>query len=367
MIITKKNILTLIFSGILFLYPGCLKDDVNPVKSISLENNALLLNYLEANGNYINSGEMPSIVSVDEVYNNLLNYFIVDVRPKIDYSAGHIPGAINVQNDSLIQFLNSKSSLSQYQKVIIVSSDGQASAYYTSLLRIYGFNNIYSLNFGMALWNNIFANNWLDNIKDHDILDVLEDSAQIPGEPNMKLPDTKSDIQNGNREDNIKNLINERIKEGFDSQAYVKLSPTDTLIIDDNLTIKYTFDSTDISDYYIICFGSKDLYYYLRFYPYPSGHLPNAYFYNSRDLQSITNLQTLPPDKKIVIYSISGQISAFVTAYLRILGYDAKSLLYGANNYTYSRLVYDKELFSPYVFLPGDIRNYPYVTGSSPN
>lgn len=365
MIIAKKNILTLIFLGIIFLYPGCLKDDVNPVKSISLENNALLLNYLEANGNYINSGEMPSIVGVDEVYNNLLNYLIVDIRSKDDYSAGHISGAINVQNDSLIQFLNSEDSLSQYQKIIIVSNDGQASAYYTSLLRIYGINNVYSLNFGMALWNNIFANNWLENAKDNDIQYHLDDSVLIPSDPNMKLPDTKTNFQNGNRENNIKNLIKEIIKEGFDSLTYVKLSPPYTSQSRDDL-IMFTFDNTDISDFYIICFGSNQLYYYLRFFPYPTGHLPNAYLYNSRDLQSTTFLQTLPPDKKIVIYSISGQTSAFIVAYLRILGYNAKSLLYGANNYTYSRLVYDKELFSPYVFLPDNIRNYPYVTGSSP-
>lgn len=361
----KKYIPALLFSGIIFLFPACLKDDVNPVKSISLSNNALLLNYLETNGNYINSGNMPSIVDVDEVYNNLESYLIVDMRSKEDYSSGHIPGAINVRNDSLVEYLNSKNSLSLYPKVIIVSNDGQASAYCTSLLRIYGFNNAYSLNFGMALWNSAFSNSWIEKVKDHLIQYYLSGSNLFPGDPGMELPDIQFDIQNGNKQDNIKSLITQTIKEGFNSQAYVSLSPPDS-VIDPDTEVKFYFDNENISDFYIICFGFTRLYYNLHMFPYPTGHLPNAYFYSSRDLQSSTLLQSLPPDKKIVIYSASGQISAFVAAYLRLLGYDAKSLLYGADNFTYSRMVYDKDFFSPYVFLMNDIRNYPYVTGSSP-
>ena len=363
---TRDHIIRVLFLGILFILPGCLKDDVNPVKSISLSNNALLLNYLETNGNYINSGEMPSIVDVDEVYNNLGNYFIIDVRSKGDYSSGHIQGAVNVQNDSLVEYLNSNESLLQYPKIIIVSNDGQASAYYTSLLRIYGFNNVYSLNFGMALWNSAFSNSWIEHTKDHIIQNHLDDSHLFPSDPNMKLPDINFEIQNGNRQDNIKNLINEIVKEGFNAETYVNLSPPDTEVVLGDTVIKFLFDNEEISKFYIICFGSTRLYYSVLTFPLPTGHLPNAYLYYRGDLKSSIFLQTLPPDKKIVIYSVSGQLSAFVVAYLRILGYDAKSLLYGANNYTYSRLVYDKDFFSPYVFLTSDIRNYPYVTGSSP-
>ncbi len=361
----RNYIINVFILVIILLLPGCLKDDVNPVNSISLSNNALLLNYLETNGNYINSQEMPSIVDVDEVYNNLESYLIVDVRSKADYLSGHISGAINVQNDSLIQYLNSINNISQYQKIIIVSNDGQASAYYTSLLRVYGFNNVYSLNFGMTLWNNIFANNWIENAKDHDIQNHLEDGQILPGIPSIKLPVTQTDLLSGNKNENIRNLIDKNINEGFNSQTYVKLSPPDTTD-KYNMIIKFSFDNEDISDYYIICFGSTRLYHALMTFPLPTGHLPNAIFYTSNDLQSSTFLQSLPTDKKIVIYSISGQISAFVTAYLRLLGYNAKSLLYGANNYAYTRLVYDKDIFSPYVFLTSNIRNYAYVTGSSP-
>jgi rhodanese-related sulfurtransferase len=368
----NRNYILNVFLAVITLFlPGCLKDDVNPVNNISLSNNALLLNYLETNGDYINSREMPSIADVDEVYNNLENYLIIDVRSEANYSSGHISGAINIQNDSLVQHLNSLSNISQYPKIIIVSNDGQASAYYTSLLRIYGFSNVYSLNFGMALWNSAFSNNWIMHAKNHEIQYHLDGNIHYPGDPDMKLPDIKAEIQNGNKQDNIKSLITEIIKEGFNSQTYVNLSPPDTVVTtnenDQQVTIFYFyFDNEAISDFYIISFGSTRLYHSLAIFPYPTGHIPGAHLYYSRDLQSSTFLQALPTDGKIVIYSVSGQISAFIVAYLRLLGYNAKSLLYGANGYTYSRLVYDKDFFTPYVFLSGNIRNYPYVTGSSP-
>ena len=361
-----SHILSLFLAVITLLLPGCLKDDVNPVYSTSFSNSALLLNYLETNGNYINSQEMPAIADVDEVYNNHENYLIIDVRSKADYSSGHISGAVNIRNDSLVQYLNSLSNISQYPKIIIVSSDGQASAYYTSLLRIYGFGNVYSLNFGMALWNSAFSNNWVNHTKNHEIQYHLDGNAHYPGDPDMKLPDIQMEIQNGNKQDNIKSLITEIIKEGFNPQTYVSLSPPDTAVVNNIEVVRFYFDNEDISDFYIINFGFTRLYYSLLIFPFPTGHIPGSFLYYSRDLQSSTSLQSLPAKRKIVIYSVSGQISAFVVAYLRLLGYDAKSLLYGANDYTYSRLVYDNDFFTPYVFLSGNIRNYPYVTGSSP-
>ena len=358
--------LLIIFISFILFFQGCLKDDISPsAVTNNLAGNALLLNFLETNGNYINSEEMPSIIGLNDVYVNLQNFLIIDVRSKQDYSSGHISGAINVANDSLIEFINSKPNIQKYPKVIIVSRDGQASAYYTCLLRIYGLNNVFSLNFGMALWNRAFSDPWIENAKDHEIQYHLDGSRLSPESSNMKLPDIQVN-QDNDKENSIKNLITSLINEGFNEQAYVTLSPPDTVGSADERTLKFNFNNEDISDFYIMCFGSVRLYNPLIMFPLPTGHLPVAVFYSGRDLQSSTYLQSLPPDKKIVVYSISGQESAFVTAYLRLLGYDAKSLLFGANTYTYSRLIYDIDFFNPYVFLPDNIRNLPYVSGSLP-
>ncbi len=86
------------------------------------------------------------------------------------------------------------------------------------------------------------------------------------------------------------------------------------------------------SDYYIINYwGAKH---------YNMGHIGGAVQYNPKESLGLdTDLLTLPTDKTIVVYCFTGQHSAFVTAYLRILGYDAKSLKYGANSFMNSMML----------------------------
>jgi rhodanese-related sulfurtransferase len=49
------------------------------------------------------------------------------------------------------------------------------------------------------------------------------------------------------------------------------------------------------------------------------------------DLKMSTFLKTLSTEKPVVVYCYTGQTSSHVAAFLRVVGYDAKSLLYGAN------------------------------------
>ncbi len=349
--------------SIIFLQ-SCLKDDVTNIVIPQQENNALLLNYIEINGDYINSEEMPSIINVDEVYNNISNYLIIDVRSKEDYTLGHISGAINIQYDSLISYFKSNQNILEYPKFVIVDKDGQAAAYYTSLLRIYGFDNVYSLNFGMALWNDVFSYAWTEHIDNHEIQNHLDGSRLRPGDTDNQLPDIQTNFKDGDKTENVKNFIEDIIKKGFNSETNVNLS--DSVSTNSSESYIFLFDSTDISKYYIICFGSLRLYQYLLTYPLPTGHIPGAIFYDKGDFKSSTNLQSIPNNKPIVIYTISGQISAYVVAFLRVMGYDAKSLNYGANRFYSNRLNYDFNSFQPYVFRESDVRNYPYVTGTSP-
>ena len=51
------------------------------------------------------------------------------------------------------------------------------------------------------------------------------------------------------------------------------------------------------------------------------------------------------PSKTVVTYCWTGQTSSMVTAYLTVLGYDAKSLKFGANNLIFSEL--ESHKFAP--------------------
>jgi len=55
-------------------------------------------------------------------------------------------------------------------------------------------------------------------------------------------------------------------------------------------------------------------------------------------MSSTSDLSTLPTDKTVLVYSQTGQESAYVVAYLDLLGYDAGNLAYGANSFMHSVL-----------------------------
>jgi filamentous hemagglutinin family protein len=60
-----------------------------------------------------------------------------------------------------------------------------------------------------------------------------------------------------------------------------------------------------------------------------------------------------------VIYCYTGQTSAYLTGYLRVLGYDARSLLFGANGMIFDKMITDGVASA---FVPEtQIMDYDYV------
>lgn len=332
---------------------GCLKDNVTPPLEVPLSDSGKLLFYLEDEGDYINSAAMPSLVSVDEVFSQPGTWLLIDIRPGSEFQSGHIDGAYNVPHSNLIAFLDSID-YQYYPEVVIISKNGQSSAYYTSLLRLYGFGNVYSMSYGMAAWNSAFADEWFNALQQNGelIRDYYTDS--IAFKPSFTpLPEVT--LSGSSLEEGVKN----RIKEMMD------------VVYEDNIG---THESTAAIDYeslmgnpenfFIVCYHTGVLYKDIR---YGITHPENAVLYHpppsASDLKSTSYLQTLPSGMKIAFYSTNGQLSAFAVAYLRVLGYDAKSVLFGANNMFYYILAAASG-FEAEVFSPDKIRNYPYVTGN---
>ncbi|MCU0407940.1 MAG: rhodanese-like domain-containing protein, partial [Bacteroidales bacterium] len=89
------------------------------------------------------------------------------------------------------------------------------------------------------------------------------------------------------------------------------------------------------------------------------GHIPGAIQYTPKEsIKLAADLKTLPTNKPVVVYCFTGQTSAFLAAYLRLLGYDAKSLLYGGNAMIYDKMVGK----SMTVFNASQIKGYTYET-----
>jgi rhodanese-related sulfurtransferase len=341
--ITNKIFKLSTFVSIVFILNSCIDDNISPPLTGELNSTAELLVYFETLGDFANSQLAPALVDVEEVNSNLNSYLIIDVRENIDFINGHIEGALNVASDSLYSFIESIIP-QNYQKIILVSKNGHASAYYTCLLRLSGINNVYSLNFGMASWHLDFAAEWLNALWDDDeVVNFTDDN--FPKNDFTNLPV----INFGNPNDSIEKRARERV----------------------TLLLNVGFKSTEVyrsrfnlgGEELLVCYGTSRLY---SSKLHGIGHKVGTIHYMSSplyELRSVNYLQTLPPDKTILIYSFNGQLSACVTAYLRALGYDARTLLFGANQIFYSLMFIVPEL-SPYAFDYSDIKNFPYVGGN---
>jgi rhodanese-related sulfurtransferase len=72
-------------------------------------------------------------------------------------------------------------------------------------------------------------------------------------------------------------------------------------------------------------------------------------------------MATIPADKEVVVYCGTGHNSGFVTAYLNLFGYKARTLDFGNNSFMYDKMKKEKESLSWVTFSVGDIHNYPVV------
>jgi len=327
--------------GFIF-FNSCVEDNIAPSFTGELNPAAELLVYFESQGDFVNTTLAPALIDAQEVFSNLTSYLIIDLRNASDFSSGHIEGAENISSDSLWNYVKSIDSGS-YQKIILIDKNGQSSAYFTCLLRLAGFNNVYSMNYGMASWNQFFADEWLGVLGDASDIESYT-NQDFPRNDLTDLPLVSFDNPNASLPDRVNSRIKKIIEEGFYFSAILP-SP------------EYA---------YLICYGKMRLYYARRFIVLEGrGHPPGARLYMDTpdfEFKSGRYLQSLPNDQPICIYDYDGQQSASMTAYLRVLGYDASSLLFGANQLFYSRMIDEPDL-REYAFSSLMINNFPYVTG----
>jgi rhodanese-related sulfurtransferase len=332
---------------ITLLLTSCLENDIISTLDIQLNDSALLIKYIEDKGDFPNSVEAPALITAQEVYDNLTSLWILDIRKREDYLLGHIEYSINIQPERLLRTIDSLNNVQPLRRIVLVGNNGQESSYYNCLLRLAGYNNVFNLRFGMASWNNDFANDWFSalgvaaGIVNYN--NTLYGKNNLTELPAMLFPDS---IKSTEGKFNFR--LSVLIYEGF------------------NTEFQYLNRLSNISQAYVICYGVGRLYYAPLYVPYgEAGHPENTKWYQTSPLyefRSSKDLQTLPSDKTIIVYSGDGHESACIVAYLRFLGYNAKTVLYGANQLFYPRLLGDPEIVK-YAFSQSDVHNFPYVTG----
>lgn len=301
--------LVIFFSLLTFLITSCGTTEENTEQiTVNEENTKILLNWFETNGNYIASEEAPSVIDapvVDSLRDE--NILIIDLRPAEDFAKGHIEFSVNVRADEILDYFRNRIEPAAFDYIIFVCNNDNRSSYVTAILRLLGNNNTWAMRFGMSgLDREIAEQFWLANISNKMV-------GKLDFTPNEKnLPSNYPALSASG-------------KSGFDiawerAEAIINL-PADSIFV----SIDEMIDRWD--NFYTVSYLPEEKY-------LGTGHLPGSVQYNPKtSLLQNSELNTLSTGKPNVIYCYSGQHSIFVTAYLRMLGFDARALKYGANGF----------------------------------
>ena len=297
----------------------------------------MLLEQLRMQGDYVNSRQFPSMIKAETVYEELgSNNYIIDLREEDSFEEGHVEGAVNIRMEGILDHFENEIVPFQYEKIILICNAGHRSAYTTHLLRLQGYGNVYSMRWGMSSWNIDFARDiWLSRISS-DYQDKLVTEI-IPKPQSYSQPVLFSSAASGEE------LLRERV---------AALLSAGTTGIYSNA--EQAFNSND--EYFLINFERRD--------KYESGHIPGAIRYKPQGTLGIpSEMSTIPTDRPVIVYCGTGQNSAFAVAYLRLFGYDARSLNDGNNAFMHQKMLEEQSTLSWHPFTEDECLNYSYVSG----
>ncbi len=306
----------------LFMLSGCKDKDDTPTP-VEKGTFADLKDYVLKN-----SLDLPDIlngwiVSAEAVHNNLGNYHIMDIRAAADFANGHIEGAVNSSLANIV-----KDAKDVTKQIVVVCYTGQTAAHAVVALRLSGHKDAQVLKWGMSGWNPDFAGPWNNNVGNA--------AEEYPASWTTDATATPQDFSYPDWETNTtdpEKILEERVTE-FLSGGFNGINSTDVLASPSDYFINNFWAEADVEKY---------------------GHIKGAYRIKPLSLAG-GEIKKIDPNKKVVTYCWTGQTSSMVTAYLKILGYDALSLKFGAN-----ALIHDN--LEAHKWGPGAIMDYEYVTG----
>ncbi|MBI9037343.1 MAG: hypothetical protein JEY97_04350 [Bacteroidales bacterium] len=253
------------------------------------------------------------ITTAENVYNTMMDadpsndYYIIDIRSADDYTGGHIEWAVNSTLGGILDEAHNADG----KPIIVVCYSGQSAGHGVVALRLSGYTNAKVMMWGMCSWNAETAGSWNSNTGDAAIgnanwmlpYDIKENTTHT-------APSLMYDVAAGGAEI-LEAQVAKLLEGGFKG-----VSGVDVL---DNPTGYFTNNYWALSD--------------VEQY----GNIKDAYRIQPLTLENNEYLN-LDAGSDVVTYCWTGQTSSIITAYLTVLGYNAKSLKFGANSLIHSNL-----------------------------
>jgi len=292
------------------LFTGCKDDSTDPDLSVF----EILTEYLVDNGMGVDAlfdGWITTASSVvDSSTYTIPDYYVMDIRTGdgdedgiSDFDEGHIPGAINSSLGAIVA-----DAAMADKPILVVCYTGQSAGHAVMALRLSGYMDAKSLKWGMSGWHTDF-DKWTSNTNQLDhanwVFPASIEDPEVFGYPEWDL-----DATNG--ADILAARVATVLENGFKGIAALD-SDTSNGALDHpgDYFINNYWDAADVVEY---------------------GNITGAY-----RIKPLV-LENLDPNSTIVSYCWTGQTSSMLTAYLNVLGYDAKSLKFGVNGIIYDDL-----------------------------
>ncbi len=293
----------------LTVFWGCSDDDdpVVPPVVTSFEVMAT------AGAAYVNDSEdCPGVISATALDALLTEdaslYTIIDIRSLVDYNLGHIPGAVRSSTVGLLSDLAS-GTIPVAENYVVTCYTGQEAGHVKIAMELLGYENVKSLLWGMSAWNTATAgmDHWSGNCGDNiEDLDTTDNNGELTDHDLPVLTESAVSV--------VAERVADMLSNGFQKITY------------------QAFEALPDEDVFVInYFPAED---YMPDGPHGvPGHIDGAYQFRPYQTMAIDQwLKKIPTDKTIIVYCWTGQHSSQITAYLNMLGYNAKSLLFGSNH-----------------------------------
>lgn len=240
---------------------------------------------------------------VEPTTNTIPTYHVFDIRSATDYAAGHVPGAINVVLADVLTVAADY----QDKPILVVCYSGQTAGRAVMALRLSGYHDAKVMKFGMSYWNVEF-DKWTVKVGDAAV-----GSPGWNSDATSTLPVNDFPLWETTSTDGAEILA--------DAVAAM-------------LALPWTTSSADVlttpGNYSIYNFWTNDD--YIAF-----GHFDGAL--QIKPISLVDDIvKAFPTSAEFQVYCYTGQTSSFTVAWLQTLGYNAKSITYGANSLVHTAL-----------------------------
>jgi rhodanese-related sulfurtransferase len=297
------SLIMLLFAMLMIVFTGC-KDDPPPV---TVDYFDVMTTYMADNGMDLSDITSEWIISADAVNTaGIENFYIIDMRSADDFNTiGHIEGAHNTTlGNVLTEAANAD------KPILLVCYTGQTASHAHVALRLSGYTDCKVLMFGMSSWNSA-CDSWTANTANIGTGNANWSATNtIETTLTFSEPDFTATASTG------ADILEERVTYML-GQGFKGVTSADVLATPTNYYINNYWAEADVNTY---------------------GHIVGAYRIKEDLTLAADGFKHLDPDATVVTYCWTGQTSSLVTAYLTVLGYDAKSLKFGTNGMIYDAL-----------------------------